>query len=1814
MLLAPMPFIVKVITTRKPVNVIKELQKSTEDIITSNSADLDPPSEEESDDDEKSTSTTSVGDRNIAQMENLLKARRSLGSSIAEAKRGEGEEASTSSHKETPIGNQNADQEGGVDKPKSTSLYARLAKEVANIMVSDDFIQHIASEICAQFPEAERAHYLARVSVINALFESSKPNSGIDKDIVRQIKGRATHEVYSRWVKDANLAAIWQVLHKIMLLGGSQNIHPESLFSVMLTRFILSCQWDKSKMSLARFIERINTSSQVYDMQLEAAELHSSLPDQFLCSALINALSQDARLVNFYEPWLFKGERYPIGGYGELKQQLLRWLQSRNLETEYGFGKQAKDKKATNDLPAVTAVNSKAVTTGTPAAGKQRQSTNTRQSIAPNSKQSDWIEVCNYCGMQGHNVSVCKQHASRGKPEITQEQRLMAKTLVKKLLSERRSKKAANGKAAESTSQANVMNGDTASSQANLYFLKMSGQVNMLGVRAQPEVCNITVPKDVFDPDGNPCHFSDLIMFDNGANINIYLIGAALPLTNTVRLDPSKTVKAATANGATSYNFLSTCPLVDDFFVHSGQSTVQSCILSEGRCVDKRWRVEYQPTSIDHPVPQWVNVHINSRVVQFKRYSNNLLYIPISEFVDVLSADLPYQANVTTRRNTAAASPISQTGRVTRAAAGLKVGTSYAKPSRTVKSTKPLRIAKQPSTGNNIPTSDAQVKEVLDDMSTIPTMEASFDLDLEDDHGSPITRPVSSNTSATKATTVHTKPADVSVKPMTNSDGLVPDLLSDDSSSGSDSDDDLGEPISVTRHKSKVVAASPTDTPQDAEATPLAPATTTYTTRGTASGYARPTLDKHVDAVCKEVADLHRSLGCIPYDQLAEMAETGKLVGTKLTRKIILAAAAKLPPCDLCMQGKARNYAHRASTRDAAVPTVLDPDDGAQNLRIDIMFTRSRNMAKQPCLVVTDELSGHTNIIYLASRKTKDVEAGLDKAIMFLEKHGVKVGLIKSDREGAFVDLNSKKYRFQLTAGPGTHEPVSESIIKALKEIFVCKREGLSFKLPRSLYPRLMEHVCVIFNHRLKSGATVTPAEAITGQKISAEDLIQGAFGRIALFHIPDEEVKRRKLDDLDSRAEFGIVIGFEPSNPKNLKVYLPVSRQIVTRRGGQPVGDPTGVIDTMNRIAAEEEVAFAKSIGSKSKSAVGPINPITDGNDIDDPSPQVNPTDSQTTFDVYTVYGLYAKVEEPVVMPVLVSAKAPAAPKSVKSSAETRSIVLNPTDPKQYYVPVGAFERISLAKAKLCLPHDLVDAAVIQELVVNMQRYNVWDYCEPDTVRGKHILRSMLFLKIKTTPLGDFDKLKARLVPDGSMQTPSEYSRTSSPTVDFSSLCVAVSLLKLLRAKMATADVPAAYLNATLKESIFMSLDSNIADIVVQQDPSLIRFRRHDGSIVVRLKRCIYGLKQSGAEWHDVIVSFLKSLGYAQSMADRCVFHKSTDGMLDLVTIHVDDLLFIFTNSADFQRLKTLFVERFGEMDFIEGDTHSYLGMSLQVLPDNSVFVNQTGYARSLVASYVQWRQSLDTSYRVKAYKTPSTSSLMELKPTDQCDGALKERVIHHIYSLMYLAQHTRPDMLFPVNYLSTLARSPPTDVLVHLDRAFGYLHGTVTKGLLLGADSTGLTLIADAAYAIHADGKGHTGVVVQMGGSPVLVQSLKQKLVTLSSTEAELDALVSGLKRLQPIRRLLEEINLLSRDPTKVKQDNKSTITIATSGEGYSGKSKHMRVRYHAIAEQIANNEIKFEHCPTTKMISDMLSKPGGGSNFTELVDAVVSQLPDD
>ena len=410
------------------------------------------------------------------------------------------------------------------------------------------------------------------------------------------------------------------------------------------------------------------------------------------------------------------------------------------------------------------------------------------------------------------------------------------------------------------------------------------------------------------------------------------------------------------------------------------------------------------------------------------------------------------------------------------------------------------------------------------------------------------------------------------------------------------------------------------------------------------------------------------------------------------------------------------------------------------------------------------------------------------------------------------------------------------------------------------------------------------------------------------------------------------------------------------------------------------------------------------------------------------------------------------------------------------------------------------------------------------------------------------------------------------------------------------------------------MKLDTDVAQVLVTNNPQLSNYLNEKGQLVVLLLMCLYGLKQAGAEWYSVLSTFIvKGLQYNQSIADQCLFFKVINKQLHIIVVHVDDLLITYTHNGDYQMVKRQLSTMFGEMKFVEVPRHSYLGLEITVLKDKSVFLSQAIYLHKIISSYTEWRVTIEPDFSLKQYVTPSVSSLIsELIIDDTCDNIFQQSIIHYVYSILYVSQKTRPDIMFTVNILSTVVSSPPKSIIKHLDRVFGYLAGTVNKGILLGANNTTLSLMADASYGVHMDGKSHTGVLVYLDSSIISVKSRKQKLVTVSSTEAEMESMTEALKDKQPIHKLLEELNLLMKQPTIVYQDNKSTMRLATRGEGFDGKSRHMRVRYHYIAEQIANGEIDIRYLETTKMVADLLTKPGGGSNFADLVSTIVKDMP--
>ena len=158
------------------------------------------------------------------------------------------------------------------------------------------------------------------------------------------------------------------------------------------------------------------------------------------------------------------------------------------------------------------------------------------------------------------------------------------------------------------------------------------------------------------------------------------------------------------------------------------------------------------------------------------------------------------------------------------------------------------------------------------------------------------------------------------------------------------------------------------------------------------------------------------------------------------------------------------------------------------------------------------------------------------------------------------------------------------------------------------------------------------------------------------------------------------------------------------------------------------------------------------------------------------------------------------------------------------------------------------------------------------------------------------------------------------------------------------------------------------------------------------------------------------------------------------------------------------------------------------------------------------------------------------------------------------------------------------------------------MNTGIILRPGHEGITLkcYVDAAYGLHADGKSVTGSVITIGESgPIHAKSVKQKIVTKSSTEAEFVAASDSMNQALHIRQLLLNQGY-KLGPVKLYQDNLSCMALISKGRASSERTRHMDIRYFWITERVMNKEIVVEHLGTEKMFANLLTKPLQGSQF--------------
>jgi len=406
---------------------------------------------------------------------------------------------------------------------------------------------------------------------------------------------------------------------------------------------------------------------------------------------------------------------------------------------------------------------------------------------------------------------------------------------------------------------------------------------------------------------------------------------------------------------------------------------------------------------------------------------------------------------------------------------------------------------------------------------------------------------------------------------------------------------------------------------------------------------------------------------------------------------------------------------------------------------------------------------------------------------------------------------------------------------------------------------------------------------------------------------------------------------------------------------------------------------------------------------------------------------------------------------------------------------------------------------------------------------------------------------------------------------------------------KLSVLDVPGAFLHTKLSEDeqIPMLVGKLEAEVLVKLRPEWAKYLLPNGEMLVLITGGLYGLPQSPKLWFDALSAATTKLGYTQCTMDPCVFIKIvSDSEKSIISLHVDDLGHFHTHDHFQTELVKMITDTFSAPTIQEGDTGIYLGLEYSFdRKEKSVELGMSKYVEKMLAEFDIKSGS----------KTCCASNFMDFD--SEGDKIDSKKFASAVMSLYYYASRIRRDILFAVTIMSTRVHCCTDSDERKLLKIFRYVFQTKDRKLKLQLDGLDLKFYIDASYAIHPNARSHTGLVVSLGdkyGGHVLGRSVVQKLVALSSFEAELNGVHQNVYWIHFFRNVMKEFGFPQNEPSVLYQDNQATILVMNRGNTFRGRSKHIDVRYYYLTELINSGVVRVEYLCTEMMIADPLTKP--------------------
>ncbi|WKA05478.1 hypothetical protein VitviT2T_023442 [Vitis vinifera] len=186
---------------------------------------------------------------------------------------------------------------------------------------------------------------------------------------------------------------------------------------------------------------------------------------------------------------------------------------------------------------------------------------------------------------------------------------------------------------------------------------------------------------------------------------------------------------------------------------------------------------------------------------------------------------------------------------------------------------------------------------------------------------------------------------------------------------------------------------------------------------------------------------------------------------------------------------------------------------------------------------------------------------------------------------------------------------------------------------------------------------------------------------------------------------------------------------------------------------------------------------------------------------------------------------------------------------------------------------------AVMNEEMKSLQKNETWELVECPPGRKPVGCRWIYTVKYKAD--GSIERFKARLVAKGYTQTYGiDYTETFALVAKINTVRVLLSLVANLDWPLQQFDVKNAFLHGELSEEVYMDLPQGCM-VSEKQCPK-----------VCKLKKSLYGLKQSPRAWFGRFIKSMRAFGYRQSNSDHTLFLKKQHGKITTLIVYVDDMV----------------------------------------------------------------------------------------------------------------------------------------------------------------------------------------------------------------------------------------------------------------------------------------------------------------------------------